>query len=69
LIAPFTSISPVGAGAPSDTVTVPFTAPAASLDFLSESRPATGGDTSMRVDNFAIALGSEPSTFAALSAG
>jgi hypothetical protein len=67
IVIPFTSVTPVGGTNLYNTITVPFTAPAASLDFLIESRASAGGDATLLVDNFALAVVPEPSTLAVLA--
>lgn len=69
IVIPFTSVPPVGGTNPYSTITVPFTAPAAAIDFKIEGRAATGGDATLLVDNFSIALVPEPSTLAGLVLG
>lgn len=66
VVIPFTSISPVGGTNPYNTISVPFTAPATDLLFRLDSRSATGGDATLLLDNFAIAMVPEPSSLAAL---
>jgi len=69
VVIPFTSITPVGGTNPYNTISVPFVAGTTNIDFLIEGRPAAGGDATLLVDNFSIAVVPEPSTLAALTAG
>lgn len=66
VVIPFSSIAPVGGSNPYTSISVPFTASAAALEFRIDSRSAAGGDATLLLDNFAIAMVPEPSTLAIL---
>jgi hypothetical protein len=66
VVIPFTSITPVGGSSLYNTISVPFTAAAAAMEFRIDNRSAAGGDATLLLDNFALTMVPEPSTLAIL---